>query len=143
MEKSADVIAVVKKGDILDTIVLHDKGEVYSGYTFSQVEIVNGYKTEEGMGAGTTLRVLENEFYDETTNTVYHISGYNMMVKDHEYLLFLDEKTYSDGEKYYVPLGVNFGAIPLADEDYNMAEKSIDYFNYLSPIWSEAKEKYQ
>ena len=119
-----------------------------SGWTFSEVKIGKIYKdTTDQLAEGKTITILENEVYDELSNMVYHIGGYDMMVKGYEYLLFLKKNVMDDGTVYYVSCGVNFGTVSTTDDGrykdlkYQNAKDGIDLSIYRK-IWEEALKKY-
>ena len=154
MEKYADVILRAVRLDREEPHIewyvadASSSGVITSGWTFSEVRISEVYKDNTNqLAEGKTITMLENEFYDETSNMVYHISGYDMMVTGYEYLLFLKKNVLEDGTVYYVSCGVNFGTISTADDGryqnrhYQNAKDGIDLSNYTD-IWEEALKKY-
>ena len=144
LEQDADVIL---RGIRLD----QEKARWYgtSGYTLSGVEITGIYKdTTEELSEGRIITVLENEVYDETSNTVYHIGGYNMMVAGKEYLLFLKKDIMTDGTEYYVSCGVNYGTVSVTDDGRENSPKypgGADTYDMslFRDIWQEALDKYR
>ena len=144
LEQDADVIL---RGIRLD----QEKARWYgtSGYTLSGVEITGIYKdTTEELSEGSIITVLENEVYDETSNTVYHIGGYNMMVAGKEYLLFLRKDVMTDGTEYYVSCGVNYGTVSVTDDGRDISPKypgGADTYDMslFRDIWQEALDKYR
>ncbi|MBR0147490.1 MAG: hypothetical protein IJM25_12630 [Eubacterium sp.] len=144
LEQDADVIL---RGIRLD----QEKARWYgtSGYTLSGVEITGIYKdTTEELSEGRIITVLENEVYDETSNTVYHIGGYNMMVAGKEYLLFLKKDIMTDGTEYYVSCGVNYGTVSVTDDGRDISPKypgGADTYDMslFRDIWQEALDKYR
>ena len=154
MEEYADVILRAVRLDREEPHIerymtdASSSGVITSGWTFSEVRISEVYKDNTNqLAEGKTITMLENEFYDETSNMVYHISGYDMMVTGYEYLLFLRKNVLEDGTVYYVSCGVNFGTISTADDGryqnrkYQNAKDGIDLSEYTD-IWEEALKKY-
>lgn len=148
MEEYADVILKVTRTGQEKPIVKHNQGAVYSGYTFSTVKIEAVYKDVAGsLKTGQELRILENEFFDENENIIYHVASYHMMEEGKEYLLFLNQHMYSDGKTYYVAAGVNFGTVSIQNDNrtaiYATRDGRIeDSFEEIKPIWKAALAKY-
>lgn len=148
MEDYADIIVKVTRTGEEETVVKYSQEAVYSGYTFSIVKIETVYKdATNSLKAEQEIRILENEFFDEKENIVYHVAGYNMMEEGKEYLLFLNKHTYSDGKAYYVAAGINFGTLSVqADrrtDIYPTRDGRIeDSFEEIEPIWAAALTKY-
>lgn len=148
MEEYADVILKVTRTGEEKSVVKHNQGAVYSGYTFSTVKIETVYKDAAGnLETGQELRILENEFFDENENIIYHVAGYHMMEEGKEYLLFLNQHMYSDGKTYYVAAGVNFGTVSIQNDNrtavYTTRDGQIENpFEEIKPIWEAALAKY-
>lgn len=148
MEEYADVILKVTRTGEEESVVKRNQGAVYSGYTFSTVKIEAIYKdTTEALENGQKLRILENEFFDENENIVYHVAGYHMMEEGEEYLLFLNRHTYSDGKTYYVAAGINFGTVSIQADGRTAVYatrdgRTEDSFEEMKPIWAAALAKY-
>lgn len=148
MEEYSDAIIRVEKLNEIEPVIKYSQNVVYSGYTFSEVVVKDVYKsTGNVLEEGQKIRILENEFYDEKNDIVYHVGGYNMMEQGKEYLLFVTKHTYTDGTEYYVASGVNFGTISL-EKDARMnvfstrTGEQVNPFDYTKPIWDAAIEKY-
>lgn len=140
MENYANVIVRVTRGDQENPVVIRSGENIVSGFTFSQVKIDKIYKDRSGeLQSGSSIRILENEFFDEQSKTVYHIAGYNMMKEGASYLLFLTRHTYSDGEPYYVAAGVHYGTVSLSEDGRTVSDMNEVIFR---PFWDEAKKKY-
>ncbi len=139
MEEYADVIVRVTR-EKQETPVINRSGEkIISGFTFSQVRIDKICKDKTGgLQTGASIRVLENEFFDERSNTVFHVAGYSMMKEGAPYLLFLTRHSYG-GEDYYVAAGIHFGTVSLSEDGRTV--RGYDKETFRS-FWDEAKEKY-
>lgn len=148
MEEYADVILKVTRTNKEESVVKHSQGAVYSGYTFSTVKVETVFKNAAGtLEPGQEIRILENEFFDESENIIYHVAGYNMMEEGKEYLLFLNQHTYSDGTTYYVAAGVNFGTVSIQNDSRTAVYptrdgRTEDFFEEIKPIWTAALAKY-
>lgn len=148
VENDADIIVRgVRLED--EEIVIEKSGKnVLSAYTFSKVKVISVYNASSSkILEGDVITVLENEAYDEETQTVYHIAGYNMMVEGNEYILFLKESQLNN-EVYYVSVGVNYGTVSVEDDGRTVQKGArtnnitADYSEY-EDIWSAAKDKYK
>ena len=140
MEEYADVIVSVVRETQETPVIVRSGENIVSGFTFSQVRIEKIHKDKTGrLQAGASIRVLENEYYDEQSKTVYHVAGYSMMKEGAPYLLFLKRNTYSDGEDYYTAAGVHFGTVSLSADGRTSRGYDETVFR---PFWDEAKKKY-
>ena len=140
MEEYADVIVRVTREDQETTVISRSGENIVSGFTFSQVRIEKIYKDRTGtLQSGASVRVLENEFFDEKTNTVFHVAGYSMMKAGAPYLLFLKRNTAADGKEYYVAAGVHFGTVSLSEDGRTVRDYDESTFR---PFWDEAEKKY-
>ncbi|MBR4636884.1 MAG: hypothetical protein IKO51_11105 [Clostridia bacterium] len=140
MEEYADVIVQVIREEAETPVVIREGEDIVSGFTFSQVRIEKICKDRTAvLHNGDSIRILENEFFDEKSNTVFHIAGYDMMKEGHPYLLFLTRHIYDDGGEYYVPAGVHYGTVSL-DEDGRTIHGADDESFRL--FWNEARSKY-
>ena len=144
MEKDADVI--------LRAVRLDQEEPEWDGgwgYTISQVRISRIYEDKTGsLSEDGVINVMENEVYDAASNTVYHISGYNMMVVGDEYLLFLKKDKLPDGTEYYVACGVNYGTISTTTDGRDISPKYPNGVDMLDisiykDIWKDALNKYR
>lgn len=129
-------------------VIQMDNDIMVLGYTFSQVTVKEVYKdlTEE-LVVGETIRILENEVYNEEENIIYHVAGYNMMEVGEEYILFLTKDMYYDEKPYYVASGVNYGTVSLEEDGrtttyLNRNGNTVNDFSEMQPIWDAAIEKY-
>lgn len=91
------------------------KQKVMMVYTLSKFKIEDIIKNKSGVNLANNDEIIirENDGYDEKTNTIYRILDYRKMVKDEEYLLFLD---YSESDNRYVPVAVIYGQIPIKQQ---------------------------
>lgn len=148
MEDSCSVIVNVVRENQEIPVIKMENGNLVSGYTFSEVKVNKIYKdATNSVEEGDKLRILENEVFSEQENVVYHVAGYNMMEEGKDYLLFLNKKTYSDGNPYYVAVGVNFGTVSLEKDNratiyFSRSGEQINNFEAMQPIWEEALKKY-
>lgn len=147
MEQFSDIIVRGVRLEGGEGTVKYVNGVLVLGYTMSQFSVTDVYQDSTGMiQTGTVITVLENEVFDESTNTVYHVGGYSMMEEGHEYLLFAYQAELSDGTKYFVASGVNFGTVSLEnDQRYELVQRASAYSSgtdYYSDIWAAAKDKY-
>ena len=140
MEDYADVIVRVTREEQETPVIVRSGESIVSGFTFSQVRIDKLYKDKtDTLQNGVSIRVLENEFYDEETKTVYHVAGYSMMKVGAPYLLFLKRGGYRDGVEYYVAAGIHFGTVSLSEDGRTIGDYHEETFR---PFWDEAKKKY-
>lgn len=140
MEEYADVIVRATREDGGTPVVIRDGETIVSGFTFSTVKLEKIYKDKTGkLQNGASIRILENEFFDEPSNTVFHVAGYSLMKVGAPYLLFLTRHTYTDGEEYYVAAGIHFGTVSLSEDGRIIREMEDETFR---PFWEEAKRKY-
>lgn len=149
MEADADLILRAERLDREEPVLKYSDNNLYSFWTFSQVRISRIYKDDtEELGEGQTITILENEVFDPKTNTVFHVSGYRMMVVGNEYLLFLQKGSSENGETYFVSCGVNFGTVSLSEDGRDISPKyqngsDMTDTKIFKEIWEEAKKKYQ
>lgn len=148
MEDYSSTIVCVTRENIETPIVKVSRGEMVTGYTFSQVKIKEIFKdTSNELKIGDTIRILENEIFYEEENAIYHIAGYNMMEEGKEYLLFLTDHIYEDNNPYYVAAGVNYGTVSLEEDNRTTVYltrngNQVNDFSEMQPIWDEALHKY-
>lgn len=144
MEEYCDVIIRGVRLAEEESRVNMANGTIIGGYTLSQLKVTQVIRDEEGLLENIEeITILENEFVDTTTNKIYHVGGYNMMVEGKEYLLFLRKSDMG----YYVSAGVNFGTISLENDGRQESRmtrngEAVSDFSYFKPIWDAAKEKY-
>lgn len=149
MEADADLILRAERLDCEEPVLKYSDNNLYSFWTFSQVRISRIYKDDtEELGEGQTITILENEVFDPKTNTVFHVSGYRMMVVGNEYLLFLQKGSSENGKTYFVSCGVNFGTVSLSEDGRDISPKyqngsDMTDTKIFKEIWEEAKKKYQ
>ncbi len=147
MDEYATVIVKATRLEGEKAVLAKQDGYITSGYSYSTVKITEIYKDISGqLQAGDEITLLENEVYDEEENIVYHIAGYNMMVPEEEYLLFLTKNT-ANGSDYYVSAGVNYGTVSLGEDGRTIQRKdsrgnAVSEFSAYTEIWEAAKEKY-
>lgn len=121
---------------------------VVSAYTWSQIQVTKVHKDTAGkLAVGDIITILENEAFDAEYNTVYHLGGYNMMVPERSYLLFLTVANLDDGSEYYVSSGINCGTVSLENDGrsqsyINRSGSAISDFSIYESLWEEAKDKY-
>lgn len=109
----SEIIAVCEKISEDEPVVQKDgAGNILAVYTLSIVRVKSVKKGD--VSVGDELTVMENQGYDETTNTVYHIANYQAMQSNHEYLLLLRSST---SDPWYIPLAVNAGKIPMNENE--------------------------
>ncbi|MBF2468887.1 hypothetical protein IA825_00280 [Listeria welshimeri] len=91
------------------------EGGVLAVYRMSDFKIAQVIKndTNKSLAEDTIIPIYENEGHDEKTNTTYHVAGYEKMENNETYMLFL---TYDPEDKYYVPVGVNYGKMNVDSE---------------------------
>lgn len=149
MEEYADVVVKAVRLDSAEPVIKKAAdGMVTATYTLSQVEITEICSDPGGtLAVGDVITVLENEAYDEEENIVYHVAGYNMMVPDASYLLFLRGDAMSDGTEYYVAAGINPGTVSLEEDGRDTSRMTkdgteISDFAAFEQIWQEAWDKY-
>lgn len=148
LEDEASIIVKGVRLENQDTVIKKSGENILSAYTFSEIEIKNVYKNSSSqVSEGDVITILENEAFDEDSNIVYHIAGYNMMVEGNEYILFLRENEINN-KTYYVSVGVNYGTVSVEEDGrtkvYNTREgNSTVSFEEYENIWEEAREKYK
>lgn len=148
MEEFADAIIRVTRKEGETSVVQYSADVAQSGFSFSEVEVEEIYVDKTGeIQVGECIRMLENEYYSEKENIVYHVAGYNMMEANKEYLLFINKAEYTDKSIYYVASGVIFGTISLESDNRAVARRNI--YNEVvmdlevaEPLWKSAIEKY-
>ena len=147
LESAAELIIKAKRLPKEEAVITRSQNTVVSSYTFSEIKIEKIYKADgSNLKEGDILTILENQAKDEENNTIYHIAGYNMMVPDCEYLLFLRGAS-TDEKRYYVSLGVNFGTVSLnpdgREKGYaETGEEIKNSFEEYEEIWEAARKKY-
>ncbi|EAD5869306.1 hypothetical protein OPJ22_002729 [Listeria innocua] len=120
------------------------EGNILNVYRMSDFKVSQVIKNtvNDTINENTIIPIYENEGYDQETNTIYHIAGYEKMEKNETYILFL--KYYKDN-KYYIPLGVNIGKINIdsnkktelyGDENKEMEEE-------INELQSDAVDTYK
>ena len=125
IEKASDIIVYGEKiQEDYPTVERDENGNLLSIYTMSTFKISQIDKTNGEIKNNDNIKILENQGYDEETNTTYHIAGYEKMQTGHKYLMLL-RKADGDinGNEYYIPIGVNYGKIP-ADKNENIIFKT-------------------
>lgn len=121
---------------------------VVSAYTWSHIQVTVVHKDSSGkLAIGDIITILENEAFDAESNAIYHTGGYNMMVPERSYLLFLTVANMDDGSEYYVSSGINCGTVSLENDGrlqahVNRSGSAISDFSIYESLWKEAKDKY-
>ncbi|EAK8383855.1 hypothetical protein BIA67_14390, partial [Listeria monocytogenes] len=116
LSKASNVIVIGSLSKRGESQVDRDaEGGVLAVYRMSDFKIAQVIKndTKESLAEDTIIPIYENEGHDEKTNTTYHVAGYEKMENKETYMLFL---TYDSEDKYYVPVGVNFGKMNVDSE---------------------------
>ena len=148
MEEYADAIIRVSRKEGETPVVQYSEDVAESGFSFSEVEVKEIYVDKTGeIKVGECIRMLENEYYSEKENIVYHVAGYNMMEAGKEYLLFVNKAEYMDKSIYYVASGVVFGTISIESDNRAVVHRNINNevvmnFEVVKPLWEAAVEKY-
>lgn len=116
LSKASNVIVIGSLSKRGESQVDRDaEGGILAVYRMSDFKIAQVIKndTKESLAEDTIIPIYENEGHDEKTNTTYHVAGYEKMENKETYMLFL---TYDPEDKYYVPVGVNFGKMNVDSE---------------------------
>ncbi|EGF3618439.1 hypothetical protein ICW77_002649 [Listeria monocytogenes] len=116
LSKASNVIVIGSLSKRGESQVDRDaEGGILAVYRMSDFKIAQVIKndTKESLAEDTIIPIYENEGHDEKTNTTYHVAGYEKMENKETYMLFL---TYNPEDKYYVPVGVNFGKMNVDSE---------------------------
>ncbi|ENL9791903.1 hypothetical protein AB6M11_002169 [Listeria monocytogenes] len=116
LSKASNVIVIGSLSKRGESQVDRDaEGGILAVYRTSDFKIAQVIKndTKESLAEDTIIPIYENEGHDEKTNTTYHVAGYEKMENKETYMLFL---TYDPEDKYYVPVGVNFGKMNVDSE---------------------------
>ena len=148
MEEYADAIIRVTRKEGETSVIQYSGDVVQSGFSFSEVVVEEIYVDKTGeIQVGECIKMLENEFYSEKENIIYHVAGYNMMEADKEYLLFVNKAEYTDKSIYYVASGVVFGTISLESDNRavvrrNVYNEVVMNLEVAEPLWEAAIEKY-
>lgn len=134
----AEIIAVCEKISEDEPVVQKDgSGNILAVYTLSTVRVKSVKKGN--ISSGDELTVMENQGYDKTTNTVYHIANYQAMQSNGEYLLLLRS---SASDPWYIPLAVNAGKIPMNENESILSpgtEKNLE--SETRALYDSVKEK--
>ncbi|MED1267764.1 hypothetical protein P4U03_14305 [Bacillus mycoides] len=151
VEEKTEIIVVGKKVKQEEpTIVYNKEGRIDIAYTLSNFaidKVISG----DSVTPGTEITILENEAYNKKVDMTYHIAGYELMEKDKEYLLFLRK---SQTDPYYLITGVNYGKVPLKDENSSLkkslnnantdyAKEKLSEIDHQNLIKAEALKKYE
>ncbi|WP_107840939.1 hypothetical protein [Metasolibacillus meyeri] len=119
VEEKADMIVIGKKIVQEDsTVIYNEEGRIDIAYTLSDFlieKVISGDEVHDGM----EITILENEAYNKREDITYHIAGYELMLEDNEYLLFL-RKSMTD--PYYIIIGNSYGKVPLQNETSALRE---------------------
>ncbi|EDN9716362.1 hypothetical protein GJB75_13735 [Listeria monocytogenes] len=116
LSKASNVIVIGSLSKRGESQVDRDAEDgILAVYRMSDFKIAQVIKndTKESLAEDTIIPIYENEGHDEKTNTTYHVAGYEKMENKETYMLFL---TYDPEDKYYVPVGVNFGKMNVDSE---------------------------
>ncbi|TYU18071.1 hypothetical protein [Listeria monocytogenes] len=137
LSKASNVIVIGSLSKRGESQVDRDaEGGILAVYRMSDFKIAQVIKndTKESLAEDTIIPIYENEGHDEKTNTTYHVAGYEKMENKETYMLFL---TYDPEDKYYVPVGVNFGKMNVdseketelyGDDSDNQEEEALDTY---------------
>lgn len=146
MEEFSDIIVRGVRLPGGEATIKNVNGAMVLGYTMSQFSVTEVFQDKTGtIQPGMVITVLENEVYDESAKTVYHVAKYSMMEENAEYLLFASQAELSDGTVYYVSSGVNYGTVSLQEDDrFVQVQRATMDFNSgeYEEIWEAAKRKY-
>lgn len=143
LSKDCDLIIYGTKKDEGEPQIINDEnGNLLAGYTLSNIrvdKIINKNKSID-VKKNDTVAVLENEFYDKTDNTNYHIAGYCKMTNEKSYLIFL---RYSEDDKWYIPTGVLYGKIPFDKNEKVMIDYDKDLSKSVDNVINEIYDYYK
>ena len=140
LKELSHVIVRAVKTQELGVEIAHDLfGDVQAGYTKSEFKVEEIVKNELDFALDVII-VGKSNFYDEVTDTIYDINGYEKMKTGKEYLLFL-----VDGEDgVFLPKNVVYGKVPLSTEDLEVPlENEEDDVKEVEAILLEARNDYE
>jgi len=144
MENVAPIILMGTKVSEEEPFIAYGPRKLPShGYTKSGIKIDKIFKNKSNLKIKKEdiITVVENEITDPKTGTTYHIAGYTKMKQNQSYLLFV---YYSEGDQWYVPMGVTFGKIPLDSEELLLVKEQAEKDQLTLPekIIKQAQKKY-
>ncbi|MFO1442851.1 hypothetical protein KDN24_06435 [Bacillus sp. Bva_UNVM-123] len=148
LEKETSIIVRGSKIEEEGAVISRSEidGSVNNGYTktiFNIDEVYKNNDNNEQIKSGNKIIISEPAYYDKETNTTYRVNGYENMVNENEYILFLipvDEGMFS-------PRGVTFGKVPLNTKEIEAVRQINSYSNDDSldifiNLFNEVREKY-
>ena len=142
LKEDADIIITgTKINEEPSQVFYAENGCINLGYTLSDIRIdsINTTTPNSALSVGDTIKILENEFFDEKSNTNYHIDGYCKMKNNESYMLFL---RYSEDNAWYIPLGVVFGKVPIDENEDNLLTDDLELKNKVDTLSNEIYEEY-
>lgn len=141
LEDSSEIIVSgIKRGESDPVINRTPNGDPVISYVISDFEITNIVKDTsiDSVKENQVIQLMEYEFLDSESNTIYRIANYQNMVKDNQYVLFLMKSSTDD---WYILKGLNFGKVPLQDETDALGIDS-DLSKAVASVREEALAKY-
>lgn len=111
-EKVSIIVKATKISEDDPLVKKNERGNLLLTGTIGNVKITEIYKDESNrsLAVDDILPIYENEAYVKSENAIYHVAGYQKMLEDKEYMLFLD---YSEGDEWYVPCSAIWGKYPM------------------------------
>lgn len=146
LELASSIIVKGRKVSEYDKVELkYGEDRSIKPYTLSSFKIEEIIKDQSDMiiEIDQEIKIIENEYFDESKNTIYHIGDYIKMQNDNEYILFLNHSN-SKYYDWYIPTGVTFGKIPLDPSEEVIFKDSLSLNEeYIQEkVADEVREKY-
>lgn len=89
LEKGAEYVLKIKK-------IGNSQYQYHA--TLSPVQVISFYKGDESL-AGKCIYLYEPSFIDFKNGSYFAVAGYNMMLVDKEYIVFLNKRKFPEGYK--------------------------------------------
>lgn len=140
LEQDSPLIVVGEKISKEKSVIEKAQNGAYKNvYSLSDFKIseIKKNKLDIPLQELDTITILENGAFDEETNQMLHIEGYELMKENQKYLLYLKKSTTKKG--IYYPNGVTFGKVPLENNDVELYGE----LSHVKTIINEAKEHYK
>lgn len=144
LTNASDLIVIGKLDKQGDSEVKRsEEGDILNVYRMSDFRVSQVIKdaTTQNIVEDSIIPIYENEGYDKKTNTTYHVAGYEKMEITETYMLFL---SYEVENKYYIPLGVNFGKMNIdSEKETELFGESGETEKEINDVQADALDEYK
>lgn len=140
LRKNSDLVVIGTKVREEKPTIVYDGDVILYAYTLSDFVVSKALDSKKEVNLeNKKIKILENEFYDETQNANYHVAGYNKMLSGESYILYL---SYAEENNWYIPTGVVAGKIPINEKEKSLTTSDREIIKEVENITKQVKKEY-